>query len=262
MNDIIQWIGSLIIVGGGAAQASVWALKSSIEAGLNRSVQRDIEALKAENQRQLEHLKNELTRQSQLEVERQKANLQAELQKAQHTTTRLHDIYPELVQKLRVAEGAVAGLWGARRSTDLSRHDEADFAELLKRLRIPGEEREETLALLRGDKEAGIKQLERLQRRVELIDAREKINDLKNFVLLKEIYISKEVYEAHWAVIRKLSDAHVEVEVGEAHPGSGVGSQFFPLVQQASKDIPAIIDRMRSELGPQLGQPPTVPTTP
>ncbi len=253
MNDFFQWIGSLI-VSGGVAQLSVWALKGSVEARLNLSVQQQVENLKNENQRELEHLKSELTRQGQAEIERVKASLQGELQKAQHTTTRLHDVYPELVEKMGVAEGAVGQLLGIGWATDLSRYNDEELAALLKELNIAGRDREETLRKVEAESGRGIRHIEKLQRTAEVQRARHRVDDLKRTLRLKSLYISDTVREACWQIATKLGNAWVNVHVASVEPSEGGFGKHQKLMDEVAADIEAVERQMRAELAAQLGQ--------
>jgi hypothetical protein len=124
-----------------------WLLKLSLTSALNRSVSKSTETHKADlqreltehkttleaaNQQELEKLRAALSNDNQRDLERLKADLsrqneegrhglQIELLKVQSAHGKKHEIYPALFEKLRMTEGAIAGLRGVRRAPFIRR---------------------------------------------------------------------------------------------------------------------------------------------
>jgi hypothetical protein len=196
-ETIAVWVASLLTSVGAGAFFS-WLFKESLGRLLQRSLEKDVERYKSElsaqSAQQLEHLRHEM---------------QKQMLRAQLATTKTHEVYSNLYKKLREVEGRVAGLLGVRFSTDLSTHSSEQIAAYLERLRIPGDERDEVVALYQTDRRTAIEKLDKLARRVEEIEARSAHNDATRYLVEEGIFVSKPVRDLAQKVLTELWSAWV-----------------------------------------------------
>jgi hypothetical protein len=121
---------------------------------------------------------------------------------------------------------------------------------VVENLKLLDSMKADVISSIQHDKKEGVKELEKVLRRIELRDSRGLLTEVMNYVLLKALWITKPVKDGALAVHKKLSDAHVEVEVGEQDRTGQVGKKFWPLTKAAAEDLDALENLMRQELLP------------
>jgi hypothetical protein len=206
----------------------------------------DTERLKAELRDESEQQKAELK----ADAERLKAALEADIVKARLGAGRLDRTLPKLLYLIRRAEGAVVRLLGIGWSADYTDYDLDDLEDLLKRLRVAGQERKETLELLAYNRDGGIRQVQRLHRRREVEEARQWTEKLGNFLLVETLFIPKPIRNAAWEIRKKLSEAWGVVYVGDRHPTGIEVTKHRELTKASAVEIEALQDVMQNALEP------------
>jgi hypothetical protein len=169
------------------------------------------------------------------------------------------EVYSQLVQKLRVAEGKICSLWGAGYSPDFSRYSEEDLTRVLEDAKPPGKDKEQVLAMLQSDRNAAIQEIQKLRRQKELNDARRANEGAKNHIILEGIFMTKAVRDLALKVSTSLSHAWVDVHVGEDAASAGAPGNFHQDFIRDSERATALMaeleDKMRTDLLPASIEP-------
>ena len=161
--------------------------------------------------KELENQKHELGR----ITERLKFDLQSEMLKAQISAAQIHEVYPKLLEEIRMAEGALGPFIGAYGVPSWEGCGRPDFERVLSEQKVPSKTQEAILTTLDRDPLAGIKRLEEVLRDLERGRARLQINQAQNYRILKALYLSPEVQVLASTVTKLLSDAWFDAKNGE-----------------------------------------------
>ena len=95
-----------------------------------------------------------------------------------------------------------------------------------------------------------MRSVEELYEKLELFNARRGTQDAKNFAIVNELYLSKEVSSKVFGLLKLLSDVRIDVELSAMDPSLRKSAK-----EEAKKMDPAIenlLDTMRKELGSGL----------
>ena len=251
-----------------------WLLRQSLTQLLNRSVAKSTDAYKAElqqatdahksdleatNQRELERLRAELSRSTQHEVERLKFDLvqqneaarhalQVELVKMQSSHGKKHEMYPELYEKLRMAEGAIAGLRGARLGSSYEGFGTEDFERLFSENRLPSELKEKLHTTLMTDRKKGVELVQRALYGAEFGRAHGLHVAANNFLILKALYATPTLVDKARTALKELWDAWVEADMGRNEARLNVGPKYSAHIEAAQAALRALESEMRGEL--------------
>ncbi len=265
---IFGWLGGPATVIGGL----YWGLKE----GLIRSLDRTLERYKAElqrqndshrsdlnarNEQQVERLKAELSFASQQELERLKAELALQSESIRHqyqmdqlklatANKQKHEVYASLLEKIRFAEGAVGSLWGARFAPGLDQYTDEELASFLNEKSVSPGRRDDLLAGIKQDRTKGMKEVQKIVRNIELSEARGKVTEAKNFILLKALYATADLKRAALAITGTLWNTWTEVHVGELNPTGSGFEKYQALLDKAREQVEALEEAMRKELSP------------
>jgi hypothetical protein len=170
--------------------------------------------------------------------------------KAELSTTGLHQVYPLLFERLRRAEGAVAGLMGLQYAPTFEEYDVADFERHLKNLKLPGGERTRLMRELEQDRPTGIKELNMTARRVDLQRARGRLFRTRNYLVLKSLYLSDPVKSAALEAWDTLWGVWVDLDVGSEAKDPSFFKTARVNLEAAATRLLALEGMMRSELQP------------
>jgi hypothetical protein len=251
-----------------------WLLKQSLTQLLNRSVansaaefkaqlDRDLAQrkadLEAKNQEILERLRADLSRANETDLERVKAalaqqneatrhTLQIELMKVQSAHGKKHEVYPELYEKLRRAEGAIASLRGLRQVPSYDGFGESDFEKLLSANGFPSDLRQRIQESIRSDRRQGIQDLQRVMYQMEFGRAESLHAEARNFLVLKALYAKPTLVEHARLVLQELWGAWVEADMGRTDISLSVGPQYKKHMEACQAAMSMVESEMRTEL--------------
>lgn len=235
--------------------------KAALDAKNQEAIERLKSDLSTKNQEALERLKAELGSANAKEIEQAKAGFAAENESLRHryqlerfrvemATKHRDEVYSELLDKIRRAEGAVAPLRGFREVPNLENFSENDLRKLLDDLSITEKLKTEHLEKVQRDRKAGLRAVEQLMYRVDIRKAGQLLSDAKNHLILKELYVSPDVEELAFEVINEFRYAQIEAEVSEDSGGSYAGKNFPKHMESATKKLAELKALMRRELTP------------
>lgn len=194
--------------GSAIALVSLYFARDAVLAAMNRSAQKDLETKKIELQKEIEKFKSDLER----EKDRHRHDLARDAAKITMYNAKSHDLYAELFELLRRAEGAVGLLTGLRQLPDWEKLSKKDIEEAMIEYGIPPDKACFTLAHLESNKHKTIEAVRGMYRLQDQINAEEKTRTAKNFTILKEIYISEEITGKTFELLKLFNDIIIDVE--------------------------------------------------
>lgn len=203
-----------------------------------------------------------LIKQTNIEVEKYKADLQnlSELLKfdiqkdairAEHHIGSLNTIYPELYSKLRIAQGHISSLFGLRYAPNWTGSSAADIEKLLIEKNAPSLTRDDIVQEVTVNRPNGLKKLEEYLRDHEFYSAHMKLSDVMNFIILKEIFISKDIRELSLEIHKLLVSAKVNGEMMISDP-KNTGGNWYDLRKQDLNSVDQKIDILRDKIHKEL----------
>jgi hypothetical protein len=228
LTSLIKYFGGPVVVAG-----ALWIFGKWIG---ERWLERRFESHKAELVRLTEQLKH---------------GLEKEMLKAQLSTSKVHEVYPKLYEKLSRAHGAVAQLVGLSWEPTYEDYNDEDFSQLLIRARLPHGQREQLLTAIGKDRGRGIDELKRVMRRIRVQSARREVINAKNFRVLKALYLSKEVKSLATEIDSTLWSTWVDIETGYESPPSGTPISVIPKLSELDEKLQRLDEVMRQELQPR-----------
>jgi len=252
-----EWIVSLATSAVAAGLFS-WLFKESLGRVLDRDLHRDVEHYKSElslqSQHQIERLKSDLQLQTQGQIESIRHEMQKQLLRAQLATTKTHDVYSKMIQLLRKAEGAIAGLWATlEMASSYERYSDENLLRVLKEAKAPGLDEEEIRALIPHDRREAIKRIEAVLRQRKKNDAIRAHGEANNHVVLESVFMTKQVKTQAAEVLRVLWAAWVDADVGKDAP-HGQSKTFFDSFRANTAKVTEMLeqleDLMRADLLP------------
>lgn len=214
--------------------------------------------------RNRERFKASLQRDLTAEAEQLKHGLQREMLKAQLSTTQHHVVYPRLFERLRRAEGAVAGLTGLTFEASYEGYDHNDFERVLDDLKLPSGERARLAAALERNPRSGADELRATTRRVKLERARQRLFRTKNYIILKSLFLTDPVKKAALDAWGVLWHAWVDLETAFESKDGKLQLQANRELEVVGNRLQALEALMRAELNPERlpESKPTHPTSP
>lgn len=220
-------------------------LSSLITSGLGHFYFKEVikAKLKKDVDKEIENLKHELD----VKKEIVKNDLQRDAYKTQLMVTNIHQIYPELTQKVELAFGTVGALQGVRFSTDFSQMNEEDLRSFMANKKFPKSKDDEILKLFQSDKKSAIKNLNDFLRDIEIQEARLNCVDANNFRIIKSIYCSDEVLTAFDECYSSIWSAWVDLDIGRMDP-----TIWQKGVTSIRKDVPQKMENLRRVIRTEL----------
>ena len=255
--------GAVIVFGFSSWLGKVWADRLMQRARAEHDHQ--LATLRAELERNnahaLEQYKFDLQLRAQGQIEQARSSLAAwnegvrhEFEKqrfrAQLVTARTQEVYSRLILLVRLAEGKVAGLLGARFDPTFEDHSIEELEKVLDAAKTPGIERSQIVSLFTENREEGIRRLNKARRRLEMHQAREAHHEAKNHVVLEGIFMTREVRDLAFEALQAIWSAWVDAEmVEQAHLPTNFES-FFLNTKKAADLVAQLENRMREDLLP------------
>lgn len=227
--------------GGVLVLLCLYFFRDAVLSALNRSAQRDIEARKAELQKDLEKWKSDLER----EKERYRHDLARDAAKIAMFNEKSHELYAQIFESLRRAEGAVGRLHNIYFSPDWKTISAEAARAYFTERGASIDSLKETLSEIDSNRDSFAKKANSLDERLRLFNTDKAIDDFKNLVLLKELYLSEKLNKK-LTEVRNLLYGAVSGFAPYAQPGQLVKSHekyrsIKPLIEE-------IRDLMQAEI--------------
>ena len=219
----------------GIAGLLVWLFKKSLSAALHKDVLKDVERLKGELELKKETLKHDL---------------QKELLSEELLINKKHEVYARLLELIRIAHGAVANLHGISFQRTYEECDEADLEEMLKEYKVPNGEMQKILKLFRSGREngkpasanPGLDEWKKYKRLLDIGTANGNVTDANNYWVVKELYMSDEVFDKCKQIIVGLKGLLMDTRFEEDARACRAATPPNPF--KSEKEINAFIDEL------------------
>src|SRR6266851_199941 len=225
VSEALDWV--LRVLGGATALAAgvLGTLQLIGVKWFDKLMDRQLESHKASLGRLTEHLKDELA------------------------TSKMHEVYGHLWERIVRAHGAVGGLVGSGFAPSYDNYDAEDFAKLLADAAIPHGERVRLQEAIERDRRTGQQELERVFRQVAIHNARRKVYRATNYAALKSPFLSPAVREKTKAFASAIWNGWVVVHVNSL-PGNPKPENPTPALTEADAKLTELEEQISSELHP------------
>lgn len=200
-----------------------------------------------EHSKEIEQYKVDL----QLTTELLKHDLQKDFARTELYSNSLFTIYPELYSKLILAQGVVGGFTGFRSKPNWEGFDKRDFESLLVERDAPSGAKNSILELLSSNRDQGIKKLEEFLHQREFGEASEKLVDFKNYLLLKRIFIPKDIASLCFEINKKL----VSIKIDASLALNDNTKDYYSKMNETMKDIEEEINKLLTFISIELNPP-------
>lgn len=150
-----------------------------------------------------------------------KQDLHREAQRISYLSTSKQSLYPELYEKLRLAEGAVENLHGLRRIPNYEKYSLEDMAEVVHASKALNSIKMDILKTFETDKKSGADKWLEILRASDLQEARTRCIEVKNFLVLKSLYISKGICDLCFSCLKNLNSIAIDIEMIPVGPETG-----------------------------------------
>lgn len=175
----------------------LYVFKTWISNQLKKEAEKEIDAHRHELDVKKEIIKDEIT----------KTGL-----KALFLANSKQALYPELYEALKKTAGAVTGLSGFRYAPTYEAWSLDEFKILLSDTKLPTEIIDDILKSLSNDKINGLKKLSAALRRIEFQQTRQQCQEVKNKIVLKSLFLSKEVNDLAFEIIKGAIGLAIDTE--------------------------------------------------
>lgn len=215
----------------------IWLFKESIQTSLKLDLETRLNTQKAD-------------------LDRVRDNFQFQIQQAmlsiQKTTEKTHEVYPELYEKLHIAQSAVGRLLGLRESPTWEEYSLTDLESMMARRGVVSGQIQRLSDQIAANRPSGIIEMDKYLRIIEFEEVKGKFRDLKNYVVLKDLYITQEISEESFNVTKFLWGAIVDAASERVQWDS-----YQKNIAEADKLIASIKLKMRAELTYKTVEAPT-----
>ncbi len=221
---------SVIIISG-----LLWFLRNSIQSWIWKQHSQEIEKYKSSLVTTTELLKFEL---------------QKDATRAQLFSNSIFSIYPDLFQKVRIARGIIGGIYGFRYSNTWDGYARPDFEKVLADKNIPTGFRDEVINAIEENRALGIKKLDELLWNLEFSEAHGALAELKNYYLLKEIFLSDPVKEFIEKIHKDLISAKVDADMSRRDNSRDYLRDMKSALDRVESSTAELAIQIRRELNP------------
>lgn len=196
---------------------------------------------------EIEKAKNELLN----TTEYLKFDFQKDAMKLQILNSSLFVIYPKLNKKIKIAQGCVGGLYGFRYSKSWEGFNSKDFDEVLVEKNIPHGKRGELIKDIESNWQNGVKKLDEFLRSLEFGEAMSAISSLRDYILLKEIFIQKSILDLCWEIHKQLIAARVSADVARRDPRNPDHmTKYQEAIDKLGPAVENLVTKIHNELNP------------
>ena len=150
----------------------IWLFKESIKASIKLDLETRLNVQKAD-------------------LDRVRDNFQFQIQQAmlsiQKQTEKTHEIYPELYEKLRIAEGAAGSLLGLKQVNTWVEYSIQDLQDLMERRKVVSGQIEKLVKAIEVNRPDGLKQMNEYFTMIEHQQAEFRHHEAKNHYRVNEM---------------------------------------------------------------------------
>lgn len=188
-------------------------------------------------------------------LERFKSNIQTDSKLIENYGIRRHNTCAEIYKLIRIAQGSVTSLHGFRRVPSYADYDASDFDEMLKKLNILNKQRSRFVSLFKEDSEAnipidknrGVKAWREYEPVLGFNEARTKIQDARNELVLNELFLSSSLRQDFYKVLGDLDMLAFDIEHESEAPRFGKPDTF-----KKEKEIGIFIDGLVDKISNEI----------
>jgi hypothetical protein len=152
--------------------------------------------------RELEEFKHKLG----IEADRLRAEHERQLRNASIVIERKHEVFRELFRLIHIAVGAAARLFGMREDPTFEDHSREDVRKLLNEMHVADGVSEPILAQWDDSRAEAIRELNRVRRRVEIVEADRDYAEAWNYYLANSLYLTEPISEKAESVFAAARD--------------------------------------------------------
>lgn len=201
-----------------------------------------------------ESLKSKLTLEVEQRLNQQKADLekirdsfQFQIQQAMLTfqlqTTKAHEFYPELYEKLKIAEGHAGRPLGIKMAYTWEEYSLDDLKTMMINRKVVSGKIDELLTLIKSDRPDGIKKMDKYLNMVEHQQSERLLVEARNFLTLKSLYMTDEITNDCYTVCDEIWSAIVD-----AHPDHRDYKTYKASLDKVDKQMISVKEKMRKAL--------------
>lgn len=186
-------------------------------------------------------------------TESMKHSLQREMVRVESYVKGKFTVYPVLYEKILKAQGSVSSLFGVRFSTNQDRFTEEDLRSALDENRVVDGEVQHILGVFRSDNKTGLEIFNRMMREIEFQKARNVYHEAKNYLVLNELFLSKEAADHSYKIFTSMWSVWVDSQM--SHQSQGHYDKTNEVRETNAKNdamIGELKDMMRREMEPDL----------
>ncbi len=199
LGNYFGWVATGALAVGGLL---LWAVKIYIEKKISTGVAHNFS-------KHLEKYRHDLS----IEVEKARTNFQAELADINLYLSRKHESIEKVFTSILVAHGAVTGLLGFAHSLTFQEYNGDDIWKYMEKRRFPKGKREEILSFWDTDRRKATAILEPYSRMFDVQNARRKLDEATNQMLLGEIYLTDDIIAKSKELFKNLTDWLIHCEM-------------------------------------------------
>lgn len=192
-----QVVGAATAVAAALAAIPGSPLRKAIESWIERRVSHRFDIA-------LEDHRHQLT----LEAERVRTRYQSDLHNLAIVAERRHEVCRELFRLVYIAQGKVAGLFGARETPAFEQYSRDEVAEYMSTRRFGANLRDPVLAQWDTNRQAAVRHLRSADRVVEVALASESYAEAWNYFLMNSLYLpddatdlARRAFDPLWSIL-------------------------------------------------------------
>lgn len=186
----------------------------------------------------------------QMMVEQERFALQRKLAATGLYLEKQHAGAAEIYRAVRVAHGAVAGLFGAQASWNFDNCNQQDLERILEKFDVLEGKKEELITTWESDRAEGVDAIKQYLFSLRIPRAESKLQEARNLMYLNEIYFSDATIRAFDAFVRKCLEWIMRATF-PPEPGERI-----KMVSRA--ELNASLETVQSTLGSELSDPPAI----
>lgn len=169
----------------------------------------------------------------QITAEQARYEFQRDLADYNRLAARRFEAAEQTYSAARVAHGAVAGLFGVRQLPSFEGCNEHDVTQFLEDNQVPQGTISRIIETLRADWDKGVDEAHKELRRVDVHRAGAKLQEARNELYLRELYVSEKAAEKFETLFAALWDWHYRASYPEdREPRKHSREEIFQMLQE------------------------------
>lgn len=181
------------------------------------------------------------------EIDKVRDSFQLQIQQAmlafQLKTTKVHEVYPELYEKLVIAQGRASRLLGIKMTYTWEEFSLNDLRTMMASRKIVSGKIEQIITEISVNRASGLKEMNDYLHMIEIQQAEQELLSARNFVALKSLYMTDEITKDSFDVCDNIWSAIVD-----ADPQHLDYKLYKATIDKVAIQMEAIKAKMRKEL--------------